>query len=86
MRKYLSMISLLMIILFIVFGFIIPQVLHPLPDSWDILILISMLIVSFFTAIFSVKGRLKTITVLLSSLGILSLIAITIRGFIIMTG
>ena len=80
------MISLIMIISFIVFGFIIPQVLQPLPDSWDILILISMLILSFFTAIFSVKGRLKTITVLLSSLGILSLIAITIRGFIIMTG
>ncbi|MBM7665534.1 hypothetical protein JOC25_002009 [Solibacillus kalamii] len=86
MRKYLSMISLIMIISFIVFGFIIPQVLQPLPDSWDILILISMLILSFFTAIFSIKGRLKTITVLLSSLGILSLIAITIRGFIIMTG
>ncbi|MGA4518682.1 histidine kinase [Solibacillus silvestris] len=86
MRKYLSMISLLMIIAFIVFGFIIPQALHPLPDSWDILILISMIIVSFFTAIFSVKGRLKTITVLLSSLLILSLLVVTIRGFIIMTG
>ena len=80
------MISLMMIISFIVLGFIIPQVLIPLPDSWDILILISMLIVSFFTAIFSVKGRLKTITVLISSLGMLGLLVLTIRGFIILAG
>lgn len=80
------MISLMMIIAFIVLGFIIPQVLNPLPDSWDILILVSMLIVSFFTAIFSIKGRLKTITVLISSLGLLGLLVLTIRGFIIMVG
>lgn len=80
------MISLMMIIAFFVLGFIIPQVLNPLPDSWDILILVSMLIVSFFTALFSIKGRLKTITVLISSLGLLGLLVLTIRGFIIMVG
>ncbi|MGF9977991.1 hypothetical protein [Viridibacillus arvi] len=47
MRRYLSMISMVLIIVFIILGFIIPQVLDPLPDSWDILVLLSLLIGSF---------------------------------------
>lgn len=84
MKRYLSMISLMLIIMFIVLGFIIPQVLSPLPDSWDILIILSLLIGSFFTALFSVKGRLKTIAVLISSLGMLALLVLTIFSFGIM--
>ena len=78
MKRYFSMISLLLLFAFIVFAFIIPQVLSPLPDSWDIVIIISLLMGSFFTALFSVKGRLKTITVLISSLGMLALVILTI--------
>ncbi|WP_313892036.1 histidine kinase [Psychrobacillus sp.] len=78
MRKYLSMLSLLLIITFIVLGFITLEVLSPLPDSWDILILIFLLVGSFFTALFSVKGYLKIITVLISSLGMFALLVLTI--------
>ncbi|WP_203248758.1 hypothetical protein [Sporosarcina beigongshangi] len=84
MKKYLSMISVVLLIAFIVLGFISPQVLNPLPDSWDILIIISLLVCSFFTALFSVKGRLKTITVVISSLGMLALLVLTIFSIGIM--
>ena len=84
MKKYLSMISLVLLFAFIVFGFIIPHVLSPLPDSWDILIILSLLIGSFFTALFSVKGRLKTIAVFISSLGMVALLVLTIFSFGIM--
>ncbi|WP_192597723.1 histidine kinase [Sporosarcina limicola] len=84
MKRYLSIISLVLLITFIVFGFIIPQVLSPLPDSWDILILISLLIGSFSPALFSVKGRLKTIAVLTSSLGMLALLVLIIFSIGIM--
>lgn len=84
MRRYLSMISLVLLITFIILGFIIPQVLNPLPDSWDILILLLLLIGSFFTALFSVKGLLKIITLLISSLGMLALLVITIFAICMM--
>jgi len=78
MKRYLSIISLVLLITFIVLGFIIPQILSPLPDSWDILIVISLLIGAFLTALFSVKGRLKTIAILISSLGMLALVVLII--------
>ncbi|WP_342505085.1 histidine kinase [Sporosarcina sp. FSL K6-2383] len=78
MKKHLSMISLVLMLMFIILGFIIPQVLNLLPDSWDILIVISLLFGSFFTALFSMKGHLKTIAVLISSLGMLALLVLTL--------
>lgn len=78
MRRYLGWISLVLIIIFIVLAFIIPQVLNPLPDSLDLILLLLLLLGSFFTALFSLKGRLKTITLLISSLGMLALLLITI--------
>ena len=78
MKRYLSMISLVLLIAFIVLGFISPQVLNPLPDSWDIVIVLSLLIGSFLTALFSVKGRLKTVALLTSSLGMLALVVLLI--------
>ncbi|MDM5292993.1 histidine kinase [Peribacillus simplex] len=73
MRRYLSLVSLVLLIMFIVLGFIVPQVLTPLPDSWDIVLIIILLLSSFLTALFSVKGRLKTITLVVSSIGMLGL-------------
>jgi hypothetical protein len=78
MKKYLGIISLLLIITFIILSFIIPQVLEPLPDSLDLLLLLILLLGSFFTAIFSIKGRLKTITLSISSLGMLVLLIVFI--------
>ncbi|QUG42396.1 histidine kinase [Psychrobacillus sp. INOP01] len=78
MRRYLGWISLVLIIIFIVLAFIIPQVLNPLPDSLDLILLLLLLLGSFFTALFSLKGRLQTITLLISSLGMLALLLITI--------
>ncbi|AWE07478.1 histidine kinase [Lysinibacillus sp. 2017] len=73
MRRYLSLISLVLLVMFIVLGFIFPQVLNPLPDSWDIVLIIILLLGSFFTALFSMKGPLKVITLVASSVGILGL-------------
>lgn len=86
MRRYLSMISLVLFVLFIVLGFITPQVLNPLPDSWDIIIIILLLIGSFLSAIFSEKGLLKIIALIISSIGVLALLILTIYGSIIMIG
>lgn len=76
MKRYLGLISLVLIITFIVLGFIIPQVLNPLPDSWDLILLLLLLLGSFFTAFFSLKGRLKIITLSISSIGMLILFGI----------
>jgi len=78
MKKYLGLSSLIMIITFIILCFIVPQVLNPLPESLDLLLLIFLLLGSFLTAIFSVKGRLKTITLAISSFGVLVLFGLFI--------
>lgn len=74
MKKYLSLISLILIITLIILSFVIPQVLTPLPESLDLLLLLLLLLGAFFTALFSVKGHIKTITLTISSLGMLVLI------------
>lgn len=56
-------------ITFIILWFMIPQVLNPLPESLDLLLLLFLLLGSFLCAIFSVKGRLKTITLTISAFG-----------------
>lgn len=78
MKKYLGLISFVLIITFIILSFIIPQVLNPLPESLDLLLLLLLLLGSFFTAFFSLKGRLKTITLSISSIGMLFLLVLFI--------
>ena len=73
-----------MLVLCIVLGFISPQVLNPLPDSWDIVLVIILLLGSFVSALFSVKGILKVITLVVSSIGILGLGVILIFGIAMM--
>ncbi|RPJ94129.1 histidine kinase [Rummeliibacillus sp. TYF005] len=84
MRRYLSLISLILLVMFIVLGFIFPQVLNPLPDSWDIVLVIILLFGSFFAALFSKKGLLKVITLVVSSIGILGLVVIIIYSIAMM--
>lgn len=84
MRRYLSLISLILLVMFIVLGFIFPQVLYPLPDSWDIVLVIILLFGSFFAALFSKKGLLKVITLVVSSIGILGLVVIIIYSIAMM--
>jgi hypothetical protein len=70
MRKYLSFISLLFIITFLTVFFITPQVLDYY-RGWEGLILLLLILGAFFTALFSVKGPLKMITLIISSIGML---------------
>ena len=84
MRRYLSLISLILLIMFIFLGFVFPQVLNPLPESWDIVLVIILLLGSFITALFSMKGRLKVITLVVSSIGILGLGVVIIFGIAMM--
>nr|WP_304214353.1 histidine kinase [Fredinandcohnia onubensis] len=78
MKKYLGLISLVLMIVFLILTFIIPEALDSLPESLDLLLLLFLLLGSFITAIFSVKGRLKTIALSISSLGMLVLVVIFI--------
>ncbi|MGN7296320.1 histidine kinase [Ferdinandcohnia sp. SAFN-114] len=78
MKKSLGLISLILISLFIVLGFVIPQAIEPLPESLDLLLLLSLLIGSFITAILSEKGRLKIINVAFSLVGMFALLIIII--------
>lgn len=78
MKKYLSLISLVLIFTFLILTFIIPEALDSLPESLDLLILLFLLLGSFITAVFSVKGRLKTIALAISSLGMFGLLVIFI--------
>ncbi|WP_099363473.1 histidine kinase [Fredinandcohnia onubensis] len=78
MKKYLGLISLVLMIIFLFLTFIIPEALDSLPESLDLLLLLFLLLGSFITAIFSVKGRLKTIALTISSLGMFVLLVIFI--------
>lgn len=71
LRKYLGLISLVLIGIFMILTFVIPQVLNLLPKLLDVWLLSLLILGSFFTALFSEKGRLKTITLSISSLGTL---------------
>ncbi|MFD1781507.1 histidine kinase [Fredinandcohnia salidurans] len=78
MKKYLGLISLVLMIVFLILTFIISEALDSLPESIDLLLLLFLLLGSFITALFSVKGRLKTIALSISSLGMLVLVVIII--------
>lgn len=78
MKKYLGLISLVLMITFLILTFVIPEILDSLPESLDLLLLLFLLLGSFITALFSVKGRLKTIALSISSLGMFGLLVIFI--------
>ncbi|RFB18701.1 histidine kinase [Bacillus sp. HNG] len=78
MKKYLGYISLVLIVIFVLLAFIFPHVLDRLPESLDLLLLLGLLLGSFITALFSVKGRLKTIALSISTLGMFGLVILFI--------
>ncbi|MDR4886047.1 histidine kinase [Fredinandcohnia sp. QZ13] len=78
MKKYLGFISLVLIVIFVLLAIIFPHVLDRLPESLDLLLLLGLLLGSFITAIFSVKGRLKTIALSISTLGMFGLVILFI--------
>ncbi|MDW0110878.1 histidine kinase [Sporosarcina aquimarina] len=78
MRKYFGLISLVMITVFSILCFVAPNVLTPLPYTFNTWFLLFLLIGSFILAIFSVKGPLKVITLTFSSIGMLGLLVVII--------
>ncbi len=62
-RKYLSMFSLLLFSLFILFAFITPIVVNGTSEIGDIVV-ISLILASFLAALFSQKGKLKIVALI----------------------
>ncbi|WP_249660543.1 histidine kinase [Lysinibacillus fusiformis] len=73
MRKYLSMLSLLLFSLFIVFAFITPIVVNGTSEIGDIVV-ISLIIASFLAALFSQKGKLRILALIVSLIPVLLLV------------
>ncbi len=73
LRKYLSMISLLLFSLFIVFAFITPIVVNGNSEIGDIVV-ISLIIASFLAALFSQKGKLRILALIVSLIPVLLLV------------
>ncbi|MFF6016364.1 histidine kinase [Lysinibacillus fusiformis] len=73
LRKYLSMLSLLLFSLFIVFAFITPIVVNGTSEIGDIVV-ISLIIASFLAALFSQKGKLRILALIVSLIPVLLLV------------
>ncbi len=73
LRKYLSMISLLLFSLFMVFAFITPIVVNGTSEIGDIVV-ISLIIASFLAALFSQKGKLRILALIVSLIPVLLLV------------
>ncbi len=71
--KYLSMISLLLFSLFMVFAFITPIVVNGTSEIGDIVV-ISLIIASFLAALFSQKGKLRILALIVSLIPVLLLV------------
>lgn len=85
MRKYFGLISLVMITVFSILCFVVPNVLTPLPYTLNTWLMLFLLVGSFVTAIFSVKGPLKVITLVISSIGMIALLVVIIFVVSVMT-
>ncbi|MFI2128945.1 hypothetical protein ACH434_02720 [Lysinibacillus fusiformis] len=73
LRKYLSMLSLLLFSLFIIFAFITPIVVNGTSEIGDIVV-ISLIIASFLAALFSQKGKLKILALIVTLIPVLLLV------------
>ncbi|WP_051582375.1 hypothetical protein [Lysinibacillus fusiformis] len=67
------MISLLLFSLFIVFAFITPIVVNGTSENGDIVV-ISLIIASFLAALFSQKGKLRILALIISLIPVLLLV------------
>ncbi len=74
-KRYLSIISLLLFTLFIIFAFITPIVVNGTSEIGDIVV-ISLIVASFLTAFFSQKGKLRIFALIVSSIPMLFLLGL----------
>ena len=74
-KRYLSIISLLLFSLFIIFAFITPIVVNGTSEIGDIVVIL-LIIVSFLTAFFSQKGKLRIFALIVSSIPMLFLLGL----------
>ncbi len=72
-KRYLSIISLLLFTLFIIFAFITPIVVNGTSEIGDIVV-ISLILASFLAALFSQKGKLKIVALIVSLMPVLLLV------------
>ncbi|SKA90321.1 hypothetical protein [Sporosarcina newyorkensis] len=75
LKRYLSIVSLLLFSLFIIFAYITPITVNGTSETGDIVI-ISLIIASFLTAFFSQKGKLRTFALIVSLFPVLFLIGL----------
>lgn len=74
-KRYLSIISLLLFSLFIIFAFITPIVVNGTSEIGDVVVIL-LIIVSFLTAFFSQKGKLRIFALIVSSIPMLFLLGL----------
>lgn len=77
LRRYLSIMSLLLFSLFIIFAFITPIEVNGTSEIGDIVV-ISLIIISFLTALFSRKGKLKVLALIVTSIPVLFLLGLVL--------
>ncbi len=77
LRRYLTIISLLLFSLFIIFGFITPIEVNGTSEIGDIVV-ISLIITSFLTALISKKGKLKVLALIVTSIPVLFLLGLVL--------
>lgn len=77
LRKYLSIISLLLFTLFIIFAYITPIEVNGTSEIGDIVV-ISLIIASFLTAFFSQKGKLRIFALIVSAIPVLFLLVLIV--------
>lgn len=75
LRRYLSVISLLLFLLLIYFGFVSPIVVNGTSEFGD-KVIISLVITSFLAALFSQKGKLRIFAIIVSLIPVLFLLGL----------
>ncbi|QPQ30706.1 histidine kinase [Lysinibacillus sp. JNUCC 51] len=75
LRRYLSIISLLLFSLFIIFAFITQIEVNGTSETGDIVIIL-LVIASFLTAFFSQKGKLRIFALIVSLIPVLFLLGL----------
>ena len=79
LRRYLSVVSLLLFCLVVVFTFIKPIVVNGTSEIGDIIIIL-LVIASFLAALFSQKGKLRVFALIVSLIPIFFLIGFILLG------
>lgn len=76
-RRYLSVISLLLFLLFIYFGFVSPIVVNDTSEFGD-KVIISLIITAFLAALFSQKGKLRIFAIIITLIPVLFLLELMV--------